>query len=55
MSGCGITVSSYNIIWQCMVGGRHSNIRKSICGIILSGYDRLTSRYDNNIAGDCTI
>ena len=28
MSGCGITITSYNIIWQCMVGGRHSNISK---------------------------
>ena len=28
MSGCGITISLYNIIWQCMVGGRHSNISK---------------------------
>ena len=42
MSGYHIWLSGYDII-------------KSICGIILSGYGRLTSRHGNNIAGDCTI
>ena len=29
MSGCGIIMSSYDIIWQCMVRGLHLNV--NIC------------------------